>query len=117
MTVTDPADIDPCSGCSGTSGVQPITGTSPRVQAWSCTACRANWASTAVKSQPYCDRLAAAIEQLIAPRSLLRQVITMADDATTLSDREFVGEAVSTCRQGQVGQFRSGVLRPRLAAV
>jgi hypothetical protein len=50
-------------------------------------------------------------------RTSLTHLLTPdADDATTLSDREFVGEAVSTCRQGQVGQFRSGVLRPRLAA-
>ncbi len=62
--VTDPADIDPCPGCGGTSGVQPITGTSPRVQAWSCTTCPANWATIAVNPQPHFDRLAAAVEQL-----------------------------------------------------
>jgi transposase-like protein len=82
--VTDPADIDPCPGCGGTSGVQPITGTSPRVQAWSCTACQTNWATTTVKTQPHLDRLAAAVEQISAPRLILRQVITMADDAATL---------------------------------
>jgi transposase-like protein len=81
--VTDPADIDPCPGCGATSGVQPITGTRPRVQAWSCTTCQTNWATTTVNPQPYLDRLAAAVEQLSAPRSILRQVITLADDAAT----------------------------------
>lgn len=83
--VTDPADINRCPGCGGTSGVQPITGTSPQVQAWSCTACRVNWATTTVNPKPYLDRLTAALEQLSAPRSILRQVITLADDAATLS--------------------------------
>jgi hypothetical protein len=36
----------------------------------------------------YCDRLAATVEQLGATRSVLRQVITLADDAATLSDEE-----------------------------
>jgi hypothetical protein len=50
------------------------------------------------------------------PRSLLRQVITLAGDAATLTHKDLRDGPVSTCRQGQFGQFRSGVLRPRLAA-
>jgi hypothetical protein len=38
--------------------------------------------------QLYFDHLAATVEQLGAARSMLRQVITLADDAATLSDKE-----------------------------
>jgi hypothetical protein len=51
----------------------------PKVQAWSCTASGTEWACTIV--QPYFDRLAATVEQLDATRSVLRQVITLADHA------------------------------------
>lgn len=87
-TVTDSTDIDPCPYCGITSGVQRITGTSPRVQAWSCTACQTKWAITTVNPQLYLDRLAATVEQLCATRSLLRQVLTLAEDAATLPDKE-----------------------------
>ncbi|MGH3885514.1 MAG: hypothetical protein ACRDSZ_02920 [Pseudonocardiaceae bacterium] len=80
------AGVEPCPYCGETSGVQP-TGTSPRVQAWSC-ACGTSWATTTVNPQPYLDRLTAAVEQLAAPRSILRQIITLADDAPTLPDQE-----------------------------
>ncbi len=36
--------------------------------------------------QPYFDRLAATVEQLGATRSVLRQVIALADDSATLSN-------------------------------
>jgi ribosomal protein L37AE/L43A len=65
-TVTDPTDIDPCPYCGTASGVQRITGTSLRVQAWSCTACQTKWAITTVNPQLYLDRLAATVEQLFA---------------------------------------------------
>jgi hypothetical protein len=84
-TVTDPGEA--CPYCRATTAVQPITGTSPKVQAWSCT-CGTDWAITTVNPQLYFDRLAATVEQLGATRSVLRQVITLADDAGTLPDRE-----------------------------
>jgi transposase-like protein len=74
-----------CPYCEVTSGVQ-STPTPPRVQAWTCTACRTNWAITTVNPRPYFDRLAATVEQFGATRSVLRQLITLADDAATLSD-------------------------------
>ena len=43
---TDPTDAESCPGCGATHGVQRITGTSPQVRAWSCSACRTNWATT-----------------------------------------------------------------------
>jgi ribosomal protein L37AE/L43A len=84
--VTGTTDIDPCPYCGENSGVQPITGISPKVQAWSCSVCTTQWAITTVR--PYFDRLAATVEQLSTTRSVLRQVITMADDAATLPDKE-----------------------------
>jgi hypothetical protein len=59
----------------------------PSVQAWTCTACRTDWAITVVNPQPYFDRLAATVELAVA-RSVLRHVIMLADDAATLSDKE-----------------------------
>jgi hypothetical protein len=66
-------------------GVQ-STSAPPGVQAWSCTACQTSWTITTVNPRPYFDRLAATVEQLGATRSVLRQVISLADDAATLSD-------------------------------
>jgi hypothetical protein len=87
--VTDAAGIDPCPGCDRhqrcATDHRHLTA---RVQAWLYTACRANWASTALNPQPCLDRLTAGIEQLGAPQSILRQVITLAGDAATLSDQE-----------------------------
>lgn len=96
--VTDPADINRCHGCGGTSGVQPITGTSPQVQAWSCAACGTNWATTTVNPRPCFDRLAATVEQLHAARSVLRQVVTLADDADTLTDQELQARLLTLAR-------------------
>lgn len=49
----DSTDSDGCPMCGSTTGVQPITGTSPRVQAWSCTGCETKWAITTINPQPY----------------------------------------------------------------
>jgi hypothetical protein len=81
-----PAD-QACPGCGDTTGVQPTPGISPTLKAWSCTACRTNWAITVANPQPYFDQLAATVEQLGAARSVLRHVITLADDASALPDR------------------------------
>jgi hypothetical protein len=87
FTMPDSTNNDSCPMCGGTTGMQPITGTSPRVQAWSCTVCHTNWAIATV-NQLYFDRLAATVEHLARTRSVLRQVITLADDAATLPDKE-----------------------------
>lgn len=85
-TVTGTTD-EACPYCGATTGVQPMPAP-PSVQAWTCTACRTDWAITTVNPQPYFDRLTATIEQLGTTRSILRQVISLADDAGTLSDTE-----------------------------
>jgi hypothetical protein len=61
--MTSPAD-QACPGCGDTIGVQPTPGISPRVKAWSCTACRTDWAITVVNPRPYFDRLTATVERL-----------------------------------------------------
>jgi ribosomal protein L37AE/L43A len=43
-----PTEADTCPGCGATHGVQRITGTSPKVDAWMCAACGMHWAFTVV---------------------------------------------------------------------
>ncbi|MGH3865220.1 MAG: hypothetical protein ACRDQ4_03615 [Pseudonocardiaceae bacterium] len=59
--------VEPCPGYGTTINAQPITNTSP---------------------QPFLDRLATTVEQLSATRSVLRQIIALANDSATLSNRE-----------------------------
>ncbi|MGH3936449.1 MAG: hypothetical protein ACRDS1_15970 [Pseudonocardiaceae bacterium] len=72
-----------CPGCGATTGVQPKLAP-PKVQAWSCTACETQWAITVVNPRPYLDHLAG----MVAARSVLRQVIALADQAPELTDEE-----------------------------
>ncbi|MGH3833883.1 MAG: hypothetical protein ACRDRS_26165 [Pseudonocardiaceae bacterium] len=58
---------EPYPGYGATSDVRRITSTLP---------------------QPFLDRLAETVEQLGATRSLLRQIIALADDSATLSNGE-----------------------------
>ena len=76
-TVTGPREINPCPSCGGTSGVRVNSGASPRVRAWSCAACRTNWAIAVGNPQPYFDQLAATVERLSATRSVLRRIIAL----------------------------------------
>jgi hypothetical protein len=96
-------ETEPCPYCRVTSGVQ-STPAPPRVQAWTCTACRTDWAITVVNPQLYFDRLAATVEQLGATRSVLRQVITLADDAATLSDKELRDRLVTLADRARLAQ-------------
>lgn len=77
-----------CVYCGDISEVQRITGASPRVQAWLCSECDTRWATTTVNPQLHLDRLATTVKQLNTAKALLRQVITLADDADALSDLE-----------------------------
>jgi hypothetical protein len=102
-TVTDPTD-EACPGCGDTTGVQPTPGSSPRVKAWSCTACRPAWAITVVNPQLYFDRLAATVEQLGATRSALRQMVTLADDGATLLDKELRDRLLALADRARLAQ-------------
>jgi hypothetical protein len=73
-----------CPYCWRTSGVQPITGISPKVQAWSCRLCHTQWAVSLVNPHlrsAYLVELVAAAAEIHRLRSTLRQVITLADDS------------------------------------
>ncbi|MGH4007516.1 MAG: hypothetical protein ACRDTH_05005 [Pseudonocardiaceae bacterium] len=83
MNLTD----DGCPAC-GTTSVQQLTSVSPVVVSGSCAACQLHWALTAVNPQPFFDRLAAAVDQLGAARSVLRAAIALAEEAATLTDGE-----------------------------
>lgn len=79
-----------CPGCEATTGVLPITGTSPKVAAWRCAECDTSWAITAVRPQQpaYFDELGAAVDELGRLRWILRQVVALADDVPKLTDAE-----------------------------
>jgi transposase-like protein len=80
-----------CPGCDETDGVEQTLSTPRGVAAWTCTRCGMNWAVTLVnhgRRAAYFEQLAGTVEQLGATRSVLRQVITLADDAATFPDSE-----------------------------
>lgn len=80
-------DSTPCPHCGNTSGVQPITGTSPKVEAWTCTECRTSWATSIVNPGPdYLTQLCAAVVHARS-RWLLADIIELAAD-DTLTDAE-----------------------------
>jgi transposase-like protein len=96
-------ETEPCPYCWATSGVQ-STLAPPRVQVWTCTACRTDWAITTVNPQRYFDRLATTVEQLDATRSVLRQVITLVDDAGTLSNAELRDRLLALADMARLAQ-------------
>ena len=84
-------EAEVCPYCGNTTGVQSTPGTSPRVQAWSCTVCRTDWAVSQVNAHlrtVYLVDLAAAAAEIDRLRWKLAQVIAVADQAPTLTDRE-----------------------------
>ncbi len=86
-TATDP---QACPYCQSTDGVQTVTGTSPMVQAWWCTACETNWAITTTRPQrpAYFEQLVATVEEVGRLRWLLRQIMVLADTAPALTDEQ-----------------------------
>ncbi|MBV9160116.1 MAG: hypothetical protein JO281_00870 [Pseudonocardiales bacterium] len=96
-TVTEPTELGPCPSCGGTSGVRQVTGTSPSVRAWSCAARRTDWAIAVVNLRPFLDHLTATVE-LAAARSVLRQVIALADEAPALLDDQVRARLVDLAR-------------------
>ncbi len=100
--VTGPADVNPCPSCGGTSGVRVRSSVSPGMRAWSCVACRTDWAIAVVTPRPFLDHLTATVE-LAAVRSMLRQVIALADEAPALPDdqlRARLADLAKTVRPG-----------------
>jgi hypothetical protein len=82
-----------------------------------------NWAVTLVnhgQRPAYFEQLAATVEEIGRLRWLQRQVITLADDAATLSARELRDRPDGAGRQAQVGAaslspHRSGPRRRHVA--
>jgi ribosomal protein L37AE/L43A len=84
-------DDDACPYCGETTGVQRTTGTSLKVQAWSCRLCRTEWAVSLVNPHPrtaYLVDLVAAVAEIDWLRWTLRQVVGLAEQAPGLTDRE-----------------------------
>jgi ribosomal protein L37AE/L43A len=101
------ADIDPCPYCGATTGVRPMAGTSPGVSAWSCAVCGTQWAISSVRRQPYCDRLAAAVQRLGGARSILREVIALTGETPGLGEDQLrtrlvgLGDRASRLMEGE----------------
>lgn len=86
MATTEPTGIEPCPYCGGSSGVQQITGTPPTVQGWSCGTCGTDWWISVVNPrQRYLERLTESVQLQVAQLAL-REIITLVDEAPTLSD-------------------------------
>jgi hypothetical protein len=97
-------DIHPCPFCRTTTGVHLVTDSPPKVRAWSCAACRTDWAIAVANPRPFVDHLAASVE-LAAARSMLRQVIALAEEAPALPDDQLRARLVdlartARCRRG-----------------
>ncbi|MGH3815074.1 MAG: hypothetical protein ACRDUV_21955 [Pseudonocardiaceae bacterium] len=52
-----------------------------------CAACGLHWATTVVNPRPFLDQLTATVE-LAAARSVLREIITLVDQAPVLTDEQ-----------------------------
>jgi transposase-like protein len=89
MTVTD-SDPGGCPYCDATSGVTRVACDSPKVQAWWCSVCEGTWWFSVVNPRParsFLEQLTASVE-LTAARLALREIITLADQAPTLTDEQ-----------------------------
>jgi hypothetical protein len=89
---TDPLGVDPCPSCGITSGVQVITETPPKVQAWSCAVCRTEWAATLVNPhvRPWLEQLA----EDAAAHAVLREVLALKERADTLTDGQLLARLI-----------------------
>ncbi|MGH3833898.1 MAG: hypothetical protein ACRDRS_26240, partial [Pseudonocardiaceae bacterium] len=61
------------------------------IQTWSCTTCGLNWVISLINPHlrpAHLVDLAAAVEEISRLRATLRQVITLVDDALTLTDQQ-----------------------------
>jgi hypothetical protein len=79
----------PCPYCGATSGVRQ-TGDTGRIQAWACDRCDTIWAFTVPDSRTAAllGDLGAVAREIRRLRWTLAQVITLADQASWLTDRE-----------------------------
>ncbi|HET9254842.1 MAG TPA: hypothetical protein VFO16_06520 [Pseudonocardiaceae bacterium] len=96
-TVTGPADLDPCPYRGGISGVKVITGTLPKVPGWSCSGCGTDWWISVVSPRPFLDHLTGTVE-LTSTRSVLREVIELAEQAPALTDEQLRSRLVTLGR-------------------
>lgn len=89
-TVTNFRDVGSCLFCDATNGVQPKPGAVPKVQAW---------AVTVANPLPH-PGLVHLGRDLAAARSVLRGVITLAEQAPELSDEQLRSRLAAL---GQIG--------------
>ncbi len=77
------SDDGPCPYCGSAIGVNQVTDTSPKVQAWSCAECGTEWVISTIYPRPLRDQLTAV--ELVAARLVLREVIRLADQVPVLT--------------------------------
>jgi hypothetical protein len=73
--------------CNSTRGVTRVPCDSPKVEEWWCSVCDGRWWLSVVNPRSYLDHLVATVE-LAGARSALGALLTLADDAPTLTDAE-----------------------------
>ncbi len=102
---TASARLTSCPGCGQIDGVEQTSRT-PRVAAWKCTPVRNGLGDLA--GQPRAAsrllRPLAAPQQLDATRSVLRAIITLADDAATLSEQELRDRLLALADRAKLAQ-------------
>jgi ribosomal protein L37AE/L43A len=87
-----PTEADTCPGCGAAHGVQRITGTSPKVDAWMCAACGMHWAITVVNPTV---RVALSIVGLL-PTPQLRTAALLAVLRSEVTQRSGKGPGTMT---------------------
>jgi hypothetical protein len=80
----------PCPYCRSTTGTRQTSDTG-RIQAWACDRCDTDWAFTVPDSRAVTftllGDLGAAAQEIGRQRSILRQLVMLADDAPALADQ------------------------------
>jgi hypothetical protein len=100
------ARLTSCPGCGEIEGVEQ-TSCTPRVAAWKCNTCGMSWAISPVnhgQRPAYFELLAATVEQLGATRSVLRAVVTLADDAPTITDQQLRDRLLALAERARLAQ-------------
>ncbi|MBV9013210.1 MAG: hypothetical protein JO272_14380 [Pseudonocardiales bacterium] len=91
---TEP-DPDGCPYCGAVGGVTRVACESPKVDAWSCTACQGQWWTSVVNPElRHLQHLRQRTMEVTA-RSILREVITLAEETPELSHGQLWVRAIT----------------------
>jgi hypothetical protein len=86
--------------------VQQITGTPPTVQGWSCGECDRDWWISVVNpGQRYLESLTETVKLQVAQLAL-REIITLAEEAPTLTDHQLRARLIDLATAARSGWRR-----------